>query len=244
MDERHCTMLVAHRGASAVEVENTLAAFEAAIGCGADMAEFDVHRTADGVLVAHHDASLHENGEGTLAEMTYEELRIAGLALGKAIPRMEEVVDLCAGRIGLVMELKECGYEAEAVDILLSRVSPENAMAVSFHAEAIAGARRCAPNLRTGLCVAPEPGRGAREQLPEFPFETARRAGADWLIAFWEYVTEGLLPVAREEGFKALAWTVNDEPTLRALMQMGVDGVTSDDPALALAVRRTMTPER
>ena len=244
MDEGNNTIVVAHRGASTVAKENTLAAFDAAIRIGADMTEFDLRRTADGVLVVHHDATVGGEDGPRLAEMSYAEACAAGLALGVEIPRLEEVAELCCGRIGLVMELKERGYEAAAVDALLSHVREERALVVSFHGEAIAAAKGHAPELRTGLCVAPERGRGVREQVPEFPFDAARRAGADWLIAFWEYVTEGLLPVAHEEGFRALAWTVNDEATLHALFELGVDGVASDDPALALEVRRILESEK
>src|SRR3982751_167704 len=91
------TLIVAHRGASAIAPENSLEAFEAAIAVGADMVEFDVRSTADGVLVVVHDP---------LPLVRYADL-------DPMPPRLEEVVATCAGRIALDVELKEAGMERE-----------------------------------------------------------------------------------------------------------------------------------
>src|SRR5579862_7815521 len=61
-------LVLAHRGASAVAAENTVAAFAKARELGADGVELDVRRSADGVLVVHHDAALH--GGGVIASLT------------------------------------------------------------------------------------------------------------------------------------------------------------------------------
>src|SRR5687768_14872032 len=69
-------LIIAHRGASAVAPENTIAAFEAAIAAGADGVEFDVRLTRDGVPIIIHDETLYRTHgvRGRVADMTLNEL--------------------------------------------------------------------------------------------------------------------------------------------------------------------------
>src|SRR5690348_11168207 len=86
------TLVLAHRGANRVEPENTVAAFTRALELGADGVELDVHRTADGALVVHHDAVAP--GLGLLAATPFEAVRRAA----PRIPTLAEALDVCAGR--------------------------------------------------------------------------------------------------------------------------------------------------
>ena len=99
---RRMTWVIAHRGASADERENTIPAFERAIELGADFVELDVQVSADGALVVFHDLDLDRLTplRGPLRRRTLAELREHG------IPTLEEVVDLTRGRIGVMAELK------------------------------------------------------------------------------------------------------------------------------------------
>src|SRR5439155_14345872 len=87
------TLVVAHRGASRVAPENTLEAFEAALALGADGVELDVHRTADGALVVHHDAAVP--GFGVLAAAPLAAIRAAR----PAVPTLEDALDVCRGHL-------------------------------------------------------------------------------------------------------------------------------------------------
>src|SRR5918911_1293727 len=73
-DGQESTLIVAHRGASRYAPDNSVAAVELAIAQGADMVEIDIRRTEDGVLVAHHDPSIHG---APLASMQYDAVRVA-----------------------------------------------------------------------------------------------------------------------------------------------------------------------
>lgn len=133
------TLVAAHRGASSLAIENTIESFEKAIEVRADMIEFDVRSTRDGVLVAFHDE---------VREWTYAEL---SERLPFAPPRLDEVVATCAGRIALDVELKEHGYEDEVL-----RVVRGDFVVTSFLPEAVAAAKRARPDVRVGLLLAPE----------------------------------------------------------------------------------------
>jgi glycerophosphoryl diester phosphodiesterase len=80
------TLIIAHRGASQAEPENTVAAFRAAARAGADGVELDVRRTADDHLVVHHDAVLADG----------RPLRTVGSAeLAAQIPTLDAALDAC-----------------------------------------------------------------------------------------------------------------------------------------------------
>src|SRR5580693_1649171 len=119
-------LVIAHRGASRDAPANTPAAFEAAIALGADAVELDVRRTADGVLVVHHNAS--RRGV-PLTLLTYSAL----VRLSRhEPPTFDAVLDLCAGRIALDVEIKEAGYEVEVIEAASSRFPRDRLLYTSF----------------------------------------------------------------------------------------------------------------
>ena len=101
-DAAPVTLVIAHRGASAEEKENTLPAFERAIELGADYIEFDIQASSDGALVVFHDLLLDRLTplRGPLRARSLSELR------EHEIPTLEEVLELAAGRIGVMAEIK------------------------------------------------------------------------------------------------------------------------------------------
>src|ERR1700753_352195 len=99
---RHA-MVAAHRGVAAGAAENTIAAFTNAIDVGADMVEFDVRRTSDRELIAFHDAAVGAVPATGLPRRETE------AATGVRPPLLAEVLQACAGRIRLDVELKEDG---------------------------------------------------------------------------------------------------------------------------------------
>ena len=82
--------IIAHRGASALEPENTLSAFERAIGMGATMLDVDVHLSRDGRLVVVHDADLSRatDGQGQISDLTLAQIRHFDAGLGEHVPTL------------------------------------------------------------------------------------------------------------------------------------------------------------
>jgi glycerophosphoryl diester phosphodiesterase len=190
------TWVIAHRGASAELPENTLAAFERAIELGADFVELDVHAAPDGSPVVCHD--LPRGGE----------------------PRLEEVVELCAGRIGLMCELKSpWRYRRHGIVERVERVLPADAIVLSFEPRALQQVRRLRRIQHVGVGVS-----------------IRRAARYAWGVGFWDpRVRPRGVELARSLGLKTTVYTVNDEARMRELAALGVDGVFSDRPELARA---------
>jgi len=213
-------IVVAHRGASHDEVENTPAAFERAIAVGAEYVEFDVQASSDGALVVFHDLLLDRltPARGPLRSRSLAELRELG------IPTLGEVLELTSGRIGVMAELKSPWLfrRHDIVRRTVELLGPD-AVVVSFSRRAILETRRLRPALRT---------------LQHVGYGTSIRAAASfaWAAGFdADRVTPRGIAKAHALGLKALVYTVNEPAQLRALHAQGTDGVFTDRPDLALA---------
>jgi glycerophosphoryl diester phosphodiesterase len=195
-------LVIAHRGASWDLPENTLPAFERAIELGADFVELDVHADADGELVVTHDPPRRRSG----------------------FPRLEEVLELCRGHIGVMVELKR-PYRYRRFDVVrrtLALLDDDADVVVCFEAGAIATVRVLRPELRTVQHVA------------LVPLRVAAARGC-WAVGFEDArATPRALARARRLGLATTVYTVNDERRLRELAALRVTGIFTDRPDLAL----------
>lgn len=225
-------LVVAHRGASAGAVDNSLDAFERAIAVGSDLIELDVRRTRDDQLIAFHDAAV---GGRAIGALTRAEI---GAAIGHLPPLLEEVVDLARGRIGLDVELKEDGYVAR---VLTALGDTPGVVITSFLDDVVREVRQTAPpELRAGLLVGVGRTRQVvKTRLSELsPVPRARACGADLVAMHYALATLGALRRTAEAGLPVFVWTVNDEVQLRRfLADPRVEAVITDVPARALAIR-------
>ena len=209
------TWVIAHRGASAEERENTIPAFERAIELGADFVELDVQVSADGALVVFHDLDLERLTplRGPLRRRTLAELREHG------IPTLEEVVELTRGRTNIMAELKR-PYLFRRHDMVGRTVAllDDQDVLLSFSRRALQQALRGRPSLRV---------------LQHVGYGVSIRAAASyaWGVGFWDpRVTGRGLARARALGLATTVYTVNDADRLRALSELGVDGIFTDCP--------------
>ena len=204
-------MVAAHRGFAAGARQNTIAAFVAAIDVGADMVEFDVRRTRDGELIAFHDPAV---GGAPVGGLTRDEIEAAA---GVRPPLLAEVLEACAGRIRLDVELKEDGYVADVTAVLRAGFDPAQMVVTSFLPTVVAQAKESFPEVKTGLLVGEDrspldlPGR-LREL---YPLDLARRVGADYLAPHYKLAGLGVLRRAAAAGLPCLLWTVNSPDLIR-----------------------------
>lgn len=106
-------MLMGHRGAKALEPENTLLSIKRALEIGVDAVEIDVHLTKDQEIVVIHDSTVDRttNRTGPVGSYTLEDIRKLDAGKGEKIPTLVEVIGLTKGKAKLVIELKEKGTE-------------------------------------------------------------------------------------------------------------------------------------
>jgi glycerophosphoryl diester phosphodiesterase len=230
--------VVAHRGASAHQPENTLAAFEAAVAAGADIVELDVRRSADGALVVRHDPTV---GPANVAEVTLAEIE----AMQPEIPTLDAVLELLRGRVALEVEIKnvpgEAGYEPSgstiAGDVVgaLRRHAFAAAFVASFDPDCLHSVGEIDPELATGLLVEPP---GDLDQALELA--AGRHAFLLPEATALEAAGPAFIDRAHERDLYLCAWTVDDPDALERLFELGVDAVETNDPALGVRVRDSL----
>ena len=238
-------LIVAHRGSSHEAPENTLVAYELAIEQGARLAECDIYLSSDGVPVLFHDKELKRtsNGEGKVESKTLAELNKLDAGswkhekfAGETIPTLVEFLEAVKGKLRPVLEIKGKGrgIEKSVVDALKkARVIPQDVMIFSFHHEVVAEIVRLEPRLPATWLIdkAPENDTALRTLL-----DRALASRLNALGISHENVSEAFVREAKERGFPVFVWTVNDAPTMRRLVSLGVDAIITDRPALAFEV--------
>ena len=200
------------------------------------MVEIDVRRTRDGELVVHHDEAVRGRA---LRDQTYD----AASQAGACIARLEEYLDVVAGRMAVDVELKEPGYEADVLSMCLAKVEPDDVAVTSFSESAVAAAKRLAPEVSAGLIVGRmESPRALVQDI--FPFGRLEACGADFLAPHYRLLATGIARRAKRRGIGLLVWTVND-PRLaeRYLADPQVLGVITDSFASPVPVG-TNSPAR
>jgi glycerophosphoryl diester phosphodiesterase len=219
-------IIIAHRGASAHEKENTLRSFERAIEMGADMIEFDVRITTDHVLIAHHNEAIQGKVIGTLSYEAVE--RLAGRK-GFHVPTLEEVLNLTHGKIRLNAELKEKGYEKDVVLTMRAYLDDADFILTSFNEASLDTIKSLFPKLKTGLILGRNIHRGIN------------RVETDFWVPNWRLLDDALFRMAEKNAKPLVAWTVNDRRKLkRYLSDPRIYGVITDKPDLAVSVRREL----
>lgn len=224
-------VVIGHRGAPEEAHENTLASFEKAITLGVDAVEFDVRRTADGVLVVHHDPRVSRKTP-RISKSSWAETQEAAISRGYEIPTLEQVAELCAGRVSLDVELKETGYEAEVVEVVLRRFDPKHVMFKSFREISVKKMCAMEPSLFAGLLLGYriELARGSGFKKKISPLARVERTGARFVAPPWRLARKGFIRRMHEAGLPVFAWTVNDLRVARRLIRQNVAGMITNRP--------------
>jgi glycerophosphoryl diester phosphodiesterase len=233
-------IIIAHRGASAFAMENTIESFQKAIELGADMIEFDVRRTKDHVLIAQHDELM----EGKpIRDFAYEEIHQMARGQGFFLATLEEVLHCTKGRIKLDVELKEEGYEKEVVDLLSRYFQKDQFVVTSFRDSCIKRVKENDPGIKTGLILGKlKPNNPIFTRLSEvFPIRRCHKARADFLVPNWELLKFGFLERMSWKNIPVFVWTVNDEEMIRKLLHdERIAAIITDRPDLAISLRQKM----
>jgi glycerophosphoryl diester phosphodiesterase len=240
-------LVVAHRGASKAAPENTMAAFRQAIEDGADWIELDVQETADGEVVVFHDSDfMRAAGNSTkIWEATMADLGSIDIGswfspafANERVPTLAAVLDLCKGRIGVVIELKYYGHDQQLEERVAGLVDARGMAAqvavMSLELDQVRKMKSLRPAWPVGLLLSVSAG-------------NLQASGADFLAVNAAFADRRFVRSAHRRGTKVFVWTVNDASIMSAMMGRGVDGLITDKPALAkkvLAERAAMSPAR
>ncbi|MGO9558953.1 MAG: glycerophosphodiester phosphodiesterase [Acidimicrobiales bacterium] len=236
-----------HRGGAEIAPFATLSAFSSAAAHGAELIEVDLRRTGDGMLVCVHDAVLP--GLGRIDGLAWAEIGDREVGEGRVFG-FETFLDVLDAsdperRCEIHLDLKEAGYEAEAVAAVLGR-SRRVSVTTSVD-ESIAAVRGSHPSVPALLTLGREwRGLGTVDRLTMwsgdvFPFSRINQCGATGVAAHHALAGPILRRWLTRRGMDLVVWTVDDDRSLRRwLAHSDVDVVTTNRPLAALAIREQL----
>ena len=212
----------AHRGGPAHGPENSWRAFEHAVGLGYAFLETDVRATADGVLVAFHDETLDRvaGRPGRIAELTHRDLAAARIDGTEPIPLLEELLGAWPD-IRFNVDVKDAGAIAPLAEVLSRTAAWDRVCLCSFSARRLRATRRA---VGRPVCTATSPAGVAAVRLGLRTGSSARCAQVPVSVATAPFVRR-----AHRLGLQVHVWTVNDRGLMAALLDLGVDGIMTDD---------------
>lgn len=254
-------LIIAHRGASALAPENTLAAFQKAIDDGAEGIEFDVQLARDGVPVVFHDYFLKRIGRcgGNLADLTSKELQ--NLDVGtwfnikkphranekfadERVPTLARLFEFLKDYQGLLyVELKCLDDETisltEAVCRLIreSRLAPQIKLK-SFNLEAIAHAKKSFPEITTVALF--EPTYQTLWHGKSHLIEKAESCFADELSLHYSLATQKMTALAASKNLPVTIWTADNPIWVKRAANLGISAVITNNPARLLSEKLKM----
>jgi glycerophosphoryl diester phosphodiesterase len=254
--ERGRVQVIAHRGGAHLRPENTLLAFEHAVALGVDMLEMDARATADGVLVALHDATLDRttDGQGPVAALTLDVVQKLDAGYrwspdggrstpfrgrGIRVPSLGEVFARFP-RMRMVIEIKPADPAlAATLCALLRRAGmTQRVLVASMHDTVLEAFRASCPEV--GTSMGPGEARlfyiASLAYLSEAISPTAQALQIPYGFGERVLATARLVAAARGRNLVLHVWTVNDEARMRRLQTIGVDGIMTDRPDLLLGL--------
>jgi glycerophosphoryl diester phosphodiesterase len=218
----------AHRGGTGAHPENTLAAFTHAASLGFTYLETDVHLTADGVLVAFHDADLERTCDrpGRIADLPWSEVEVARVGGREPIPRFDELLEaLPDARFNI-----DCKSD-EAVDALVRALRRHDVLhRVCVGAFSDRRLRRLRRELGAELCTSLGPTETARLTFGMPTPAEVHAAQVPVRSGPVEVVTERRVARAHRRGLQVHVWTIDDPSEMERLIDLGVDGIMTDRP--------------
>lgn len=232
------TLVIAHRGFSAVAPENTMAAYRKAQEAGADGIEIDVHLSKDGEVVVMHDEKLNRtsNGSGWIGGYTWAELQqfdagswFAPEFAGEKIPSFRQVCEFCAGWGGLLnIEIKtshlEYPYEnieGRVIQLIREYGISKQTFISSFNHETLKRFHDQAPDIGTAPLFA---------DVMYQPWEYAKTFGANALHPSFRGVSKEMIANAHAAGIEVRPWTPDDPKDMQRMIDFGADAIITNRP--------------
>lgn len=227
-------MVMAHRGGAADAPENTLPAFEAAIENGADSAELDVQMTRDGVIVLLHDPTLTRTAgvKANIWDLDYADIRELDFGsffsprfAGTRIPTLDEVMKLTKDKLYLNIEIKRTGHDEGIVEKVLEIIAANEYQDMcditSMDYQTLIRVRELNPDIYTVYTTTV--GRGALAEMECASAFSIERT----------FVSAGLVQYLHGAGKGIYVWTVNSRDDISSMIDLNVDALITDRPALA-----------
>ncbi|MEV0586243.1 glycerophosphodiester phosphodiesterase [Nonomuraea sp. NPDC050310] len=244
-------LFIAHQGGEQLAPSNTLEAFDLAVSLGADVLETDVHLTADGELVAIHDETVDRTTDGTgrVDSFSYAELsrldagyrftdldgRASFRGKGARIPRLEELFTRYRKLFNIEIKAPYPGIEAKLWALIQKHGLADRVVVVSFDQAIVDRFDELSQGrvaLGAGRAEATAFALTHKFFVPGFYRPQAGVLQLPTESSGFDLTDPALIEGAHRLGLQVHYWTINDEPTMRRLVELGADGIMTDRPDL------------
>jgi glycerophosphoryl diester phosphodiesterase len=241
---------VGHKGAAALEPENTLRSLARAVELGCDLVEFDVLELQDGTLVLAHSDDLLEVSHGAAHGRVRGQSLAALREVAPELPTLDEALEQIgrSGTVGIQVDLKGSGFEERVAAAIRRHGLIDRSIVSTFHVPSLLRLARVEPALPRGLTY-PVDRRGLsrrrilypaalgaavalRRALPGRIAGLLARSRASAAMLHYSVVSPAAVARAQAYGAAVFAWTVDDEPLLEQMLAAGVDAVITNDPRI------------
>jgi len=230
--KKYPIFVIAHRGNNAECPENTMLAFETAAEIGADMIEFDIHKTTDNKIVIIHDANAKKvSGVDLNVELSsFEEVSKIEMDEGQRIPKLDEVFEKLKGKIVFQIEIKQEGL----TDLLWEKIQEfdvESSVVISsfLHGE-LSKFKQKSEEIPL-MTLEPSGKAWVTSVFSKKSYlVNAKNAGTHGINPFYKFVNSDLIKEAHSAGLVVNPWTVDKVEDWDNLIKLGVDGIITNDP--------------
>jgi len=207
-----------------LEPENTLLSIKKAIEIGVNAVEIDVHLSKDKEIVVIHDSTLDRttNGTGPVGNYTLSELKKLNAGKGETIPTLKEVMELTGKKIRLVIELKEKDTEKIVVEQIKKNGLKDNVYVISFWHRLVKNVKEMDSGIKTGVL------------LVGCPVDTsiADKISADVLVMKYTFIDAEFVELSHKNDLKVFIWNIDDPDIIKPFVDIGVDGIGSNNPGI------------
>lgn len=221
--------IIAHRGASAHEAEHTFAAYDLALAQGADRLELDIRASADGELLVVHDRTLLRTARDPRAVAQLRRGDVDRLLPSIRPLRLDEVLARYGRSTDYLVDLKDPHpeWEGDVAATLERHGVGDRCLVQSFDVQAMRRLRATAPDLPVAALY--------RRRPLSMATLDAIAAFARSVVVCHRFLDAGFVAAARDRGLSVGTWTVNEPATVLRAAALGVDGVITDAPDVAVA---------
>ncbi|MBA60136.1 MAG: glycerophosphodiester phosphodiesterase [Euryarchaeota archaeon] len=231
------TKIISHRGrTSKKSIDNTIQSVTNAIDLEVDMVEVDVRKTKDSQIICFHDSDI---GGVLIKDLNYSDI----IKINAQIPTLEQILWSSKGKIGMEVELKESGYEADVIAMVLDYFNYDEFVIKSFNYLTIKNVKEIDKKVYTGLLL----GSGYNmEQLKvvlyeSFTLDKFILSQADFISAYYKIFMAGFLFKFVKQQVPIQVWTVNDTDSIRSLINLELHSVVTDIPETAFEIRKSLS---
>ena len=223
-----------HRGDTSIFLENTIEAFQSAVSLGYLYLETDLRETSDGKIITFHDPNLKRitGANITISETKFSDIRMRRLPSRETIPTIDELLEEFPDSF-FNMDLKVNQIEEKVLKKINSHNALERVCLGSFNSKTIKKINSLEPKILTSM--------GISQVIMYKFFQKKNLSKLIQIPTHWKgikVITKKFIDRLHNDGLKVHVWTVNKEIEMQSLIDLGVDGIMTDNASGLIKVMK------